>query len=393
MTTDSGTAVDLVVVGGGLVGASLVVALRAAGLRIALVEAAVPPDLPPHWDERCIALNHRSVQIMEMLGLWPQLATDAVPITATHISERGRFGRVQFAAAEAGLDALGYNIPLRHLGRVVWQAAVETGAQVFAPATVRSVDAGAAGVAVQLDKATTVHAQLAAAADGAQSPVRQALGIVAEVHDYRQCAIVSAVRVQRPRSGMAYERFTPDGPIAVLPKSGDGCSLIWTLPTAQADAAMAWSDATFLAAAQQCFGERLGAFTELGRRSAYPLVQTLSTRLSGPRAVLLGNAAHALHPVAAQGFNLGLRDVAALATLLRTTDVDRWGDLPQRYAAQRAADVLRTSQFTDQLVRLFSNRVPGLAQLRHLGLLGLAHAAPVRQAVMRQNTGLSATSA
>jgi 2-octaprenyl-6-methoxyphenol hydroxylase len=390
VTADADAVVDLVVVGGGLVGASLVVALRTAGLRIALIEAAVPPDLPSQWDERCIALNHRSVQIMDMLALWSQLAVEAVPIAATHISERGRFGRVQFTAAEAGLDALGYNIPLRHLGHTVWQSAVAAGAQVFAPATVRSVHADAAGVAVQLDNGTTVRARLAAAADGAQSPVRQALGIVAEVHDYRQCAIVSAVRVQRPRPGMAYERFTPDGPIALLPKPGDACSLIWTLPTALADAAMAQSDAAFLAAAQQCFGERLGAFIELGRRSTYPLVQTLSTRLSGPRAVLLGNAAHALHPVAAQGFNLGLRDVSALAALLRETDVDDWGDLPRRYAVARTADVQRTSQFTDQLVRLFSNRVPGLAQLRHLGLLGLAHAAPVRQAVMRQNTGLSA---
>lgn len=380
--------VDLAIVGGGLVGASLAVALGGKGLRVLLIEAAQPPSSTPQWDERCIALNARSQQIFEQLGVWPALQREVNAITATHISERGRFGMAQFTAAEAGLEALGFNVPLRHIGHTLWQAALTAeGVEILAPAAVVSVSVSEAGVELTLADGHTVHARLLAAADGAQSVVRRELKIPAELHDYRQSAIVTAVRVQRPRAGVAYERFTPDGPIAVLPKPGDACSLIWTLPTVAAERAMTLSDADFLAEAAACFGGRLGQWTALGRRQTYPLMRTVSTRLSAPSTVFVGNAAHALHPVAAQGFNLGLRDVAVLAELLKTHPVERWAGVPEAYVAARADDAERTAGFTHSLVGLFSNRWPGVAGARHLGLLGLNLLPGIKREVMWQNLG------
>lgn len=389
MSDDSpASSVDLAIVGGGLVGASLAVALGGRGLRVLLIEAAQPPASGPQWDERCIALNARSRQIFSDLGLWPALQAEANAITATHISERGRFGIAQFTAAEAGLDALGFNLPLRHIGQTVWHAAtLAEGVTVIAPAAVTAARVSDDGAVLTLADGRVINARLLAAADGAQSAVRRLLNIPAELHDYRQSAIVSAVRVQRPREGVAYERFTPDGPIAVLPKPGDACSLIWTLPTAAAERAMALDHDVFLSEAAACFGGRLGRWTVLGRRNAYPLMRTVSTRLHAPSTVFVGNAAHALHPVAAQGFNLGLRDVAALATLLRDRPVDDWATLPADYAAERAADAERTAGFTHSLVGVFSNRWPGIAGARHLGLLGLGLLPGVKREVMWQNLG------
>ncbi len=379
---------DIVIVGGGPVGASLAVALAAAGRGVTLVEAGGPPAGAPRWDERCIALNAASQATFARLGLWDALAEAATPIIATHISERGRFGMARFTAEQAGLPALGYNLPMRHLMQVLWQRVAALDIAVHAPDTVSAHRVDADGVEVQLASGVSLRAQLLVAADGAQSPLRTEQGVAAVTDDYGQTAIVSAVRVQRPHRGWAYERFTPEGPIALLPKPGDACSLVWTLPDAQAAAMMAADDGAFLAAAQTCFGERLGRFGDLGVRGAWPLSRTLSTALTGARTLFIGNAAQALHPVAAQGFNLGLRDVDTLDTLLRRHPDDPGAaDLLRRYAEARQPDRRRTADFTDQLVRLFSNRVPGLQGARHWGLLALDLLPPLKQAVMWQNLG------
>ncbi|ULQ45586.1 2-octaprenyl-6-methoxyphenyl hydroxylase [Flagellatimonas centrodinii] len=380
---------EIVIVGGGLVGASLALALSGGHRRVTLLEAAAPSPSAPRWDERCIALNAASQQVFAQLGVWPAIAEAATPIVATHISERGRFGMARFTADEAGLPALGYNVPVRHLMQVLWQALTQTAVVLRAPAEVVAHTVEADRVVVQLaDDPAPLNAALMIAADGAQSPLRAAQGVAAQTDDYGQTAMVTAVRVQRPHRGWAYERFTPDGPIALLPKPDDACSLVWTLPTAQAATLMAADDATLLAAAQQCFGERLGRFQVLGARAAWPLARTLSAALTGPRTVFLGNAAQSLHPVAAQGFNLGLRDVAALAAALRAHDGDA-GDaaLLTAYARDRQPDRDRTAGFTDRLVRLFSNRLPGLAATRHWGLLALDLLPPLKQPVMWQNLG------
>lgn len=378
---------DFAIVGGGLVGASLALALR--GRRVALIEAAVPPANAASWDERCIALNAASQRIFETLGVWPLLAPHAQPIRSTHISERGRFGVARFTAEDAGLPALGWNIPVRALTHTLWQQARDqAGVDIFCPAQLQTMERHADHIELRLPSpASRITAQLLIAADGAQSATRTQLGIGAREEDYGQSAIVTAVRLSRPHHACAYERFTPEGPIALLPKAGDTCSLVWTLPNAEADAMLALDDAAFMQAAQTVFGERLGRFTALGARKAWPLSRVLSERLTAPRALLAGNAAQSLHPVAAQGFNLGLRDVAAIADVFASATDPGTDALLEMYAARRAADRRVVSGFTDGLVRLFSNRVPGLAGLRHLGLLALDLTPPLKQAVLWQNLG------
>lgn len=385
---------DIAIIGGGLVGASLAVGLSQSGRRVALLEAAPPPDTAASWDERCIAINHASRGIFAELGVWDELLPVAAPILSTHISEQGRFGVARFTAQEAGLEALGYNLPLRAIGRTLWTRMLALDrTQLYCPARLQDLHIEAESVQLQLADQRCLRARLVVAADGAGSKVRELLGIGVQRRDYEQSAIVTAVRVTRDHQGCAYERFTPDGPIALLPKTREAktCSLIWTTPTPQVRQRLDWSAAEFLAQAQEAFGERLGRFVELGARQAHPLQRVLSEQLRAARVLFIGNAAQTLHPVAAQGFNLGLRDVAALSELLREGGGDPGSnELLSEYEARRTRDRARTADFTDHLVRLFSNRVPGLRGLRHLGLLGLDLAPPLKQAVLRQNLGLGA---
>lgn len=380
---------DVVIVGGGLVGASLVVALSQLPLRIALIEAAAPPQTGPTWDERCIAINDGSHRVFESLGVWPVLLAEASPITSTHISERGRFGVARFSAAEAGLSALGYNIPFRHIGQTLWQAAQKTSARLICPARLQAMEMGADFVRLQLDNGEKLSTRLVVAADGAHSAVRTLLSITAQTQDYKQSAIVTAIRPSRPHAGVAYERFTPGGPIAVLPKPENACSLVWTVPSDQVDTMLAWSDEEFLAQANETFGERLGVFKEIGRRNAYPLTRVMSAQLTAPRVIFAGNAAQSLHPVAAQGFNLGLRDVATVADVLANAADPGSATTLNEYESRRSSDREKVSGFTDRLVRMFSNQVPGLRGLRHLGLLALDLTPPLKDSVMRQNLGHS----
>lgn len=382
---------DVAIVGGGLVGASLAVRLAGTALRVALIEAGTPPASAPNWDERCIALNDASHRILSGLGVWPALAADAEAITATHISEKGRFGSTRFTADEAGLAALGYNVPLRAIGAALSQAMANApDLTVLQPARVTAISESADDVALTVVDGAgerRLRARLVVAADGALSSIRELLGLIAQTRDYHQHAIVSAVRLSRPHHGVAYERFTPDGPMALIPKPDDAASLVWTVPSERVDDMLAWSDDDYLAAAQATFGGRLGHFTALGARRGWPLARVMSDTLVAGRTVFIGNAAQSLHPVAAQGFNLGLRDVANLAE--RIIGVADCGDevLLRDYAATRRSDRERVSGFTDLLVRAFSNRTPGLAQLRHWGLVAADLMPPVREALLRQHLG------
>lgn len=388
--------VDVAIVGGGLVGCSLAVALAQQDRSVALIEAIAPATEAPSWDERCIGLNAASRRILESLGVWDELSPSAEPILSTHISERGRFGSARFSAADAGLDALGHNTPLRAINQVLWSHVHRAAnVQVLAPARLARMDVLAHEVRVHAqgegDVDRVLSARLIVAADGARSAVREQLGLLADTRDYGQSAIVSAVRTQYAHQGVAYERFLPTGPLAVLPKPADAeghaCSLVWTLPTERAVEMCAIEEARFIALAQENFGERLGAFRALGRRRSYPLTRVMSQALRAPRTVFIGNAAQSLHPVAAQGFNLGLRDAATLAELL-VDGVDPGEDvLLAEYESRRINDRARVADFTDQLVRLFSNSLPGLSGLRHLGLLAIDLDTPARDAILNQNLG------
>jgi 2-octaprenyl-6-methoxyphenol hydroxylase len=388
---------DIAIVGGGMVGASLAVALAPLRLRIALVEA-VPPGsaAQPSFDERTTALSNGSRRILETLGVWPDVQSSATPIRKIHVSDQGRFGFARIDAAEQGLAAMGYVVPNRALGAALWsRLRRHANVHVRCPAQVSRVSAGERWVRLEIagsDGAATIDTQLVVAADGAQSAVRSAFGVDTEFRDYEQTAVITTVLPQRFHDGVAYERFTDSGPLALLPLEGGRCTLVLTLRRDTAEAAMAWPDAEFLAEVQRRFGFRLGRFLKVGRRAAYPLSISRATRTSAARCVIVGNAAQGLHPVAGMGFNLGLRDVASLAEVIAEHRHEPSFDagaasLLAEYDAWRAADRGGVIAFTDGLVRLFANPLGLVQRLRNLGLLAFDLLPPAKAALSRLSTG------
>jgi 2-octaprenyl-6-methoxyphenol hydroxylase len=386
---------DVAIVGGGMVGATLGVALAPLNLRVALIEA-IPHNAAaqPSFDERTTALSNGSRRILETIGVWPALNAFATPIAKIHVSDQGRFGFARIDAREQGLAAMGYVIPNRALGSVLWPRLLSAGTKVFCPAEVSSVTANDEVVKIEIAAAgakSAIDAKLIVAADGAQSAVRSAFGVAAEVRDYGQTAVITTVLPQRFHDNVAYERFTPSGPLALLPVEGGRCTLVLTLTTEAAQSALAWSDQEFLAEVQRRFGFRLGRFLKVGRRVAYPLSLTQADRTSAPRCVIIGNAAQGLHPVAGMGFNLGLRDAASLAELI--AESTRSGADPghlkllREYDAWRSADRGGVIAFTDGLVRMFSNPLSVVARLRNFGLLAFDLLPPAKSALSRLSTG------
>jgi 2-octaprenyl-6-methoxyphenol hydroxylase len=388
---------DVAIVGGGMVGATLGVALAPLNLRVAIIEA-IPHNAAaqPSFDERTTALSNGSRRILETLGVWADLSALATPIAKIHVSEQGRFGFARIDAAEQGLSAMGYVVANRDLGNALWsRLSKSVGLQVYCPAEVSQVTAHDESVSVEMVQKgakSTIDAKLIVAADGAQSAVRGAFGVDAEVRDYEQTAIITTVLPQRFHNNVAYERFTQSGPLALLPLDGGRCTLVLTQPKAAAQSVMAWSDQEFLAELQRRFGFRLGRFLKVGRRVPYPLFLTRATRTSSGRCVIIGNAAQGLHPVAGMGFNLGLRDVASLAELVAERvgqhDADPGSlQLLAQYDAWRAADRGSVIAFTDGLIKLFSNPLGSVRRLRSLGLLAFDLLPPAKAALSRLSTG------
>src|SRR5262245_33467199 len=338
--------VDIAIVGGGMVGASFALALRATRLRVLLIES-VPPDsaAQPSFDERTTALGNGSRQVFESLGVWDAMSADAAPIRSIHVSDAGRFGVARLDAKEQGVAAFGYVVPNRTIGRVLWQALRQSPNVTLAvPAQVKA--ATLRDEAVLLEVATDagheqIRASVAVAADGAGSVLRASAGIAAEVEDYDQVAIVVNAATDRPNTGEAFERFTPVGPVAVLPTVGGGYTIVWAVRPVRAKELLALDETTFAAELLAAFGWRAGRWTRIGRRNTYPLTLSRATETVAGRVVLIGNAAQALHPVAGQGFNLGLRDAATLAEMLApaAANADAWADFPEllgKFAAWRA---------------------------------------------------------
>lgn len=392
-------AYDIVIIGGGMVGASLACALRGSGLRLALVEA-VPLQTHDHpgYDERTIALAYGSRRILDTLGVWGAVETAAIaPIEHIHISDRGHFGFTRLHATDAGLPALGYVVPTRALGAALQQTLADAPAvEVFCPATVLDVrfEPDRAVVTVkQGDAERVLEARLAVAADGIFSPVRRSVGIEAERTEYDQTAIITTVVVSRPHANTAYERFTATGPLALLPMAKDRMAVVRSTPRADVDKVLAWSEAEFLADLQDRFGDRLGRFSQLGRRVAYPLALVRVAEPVRERLALIGNAAHGVHPVAGQGFNLGLRDVAALAETL--VQAQRAGDdigsfaVLERYSAWRKRDNRATQGFTDGLIRTFSNDFAPLVLARNLGLVAVDLLPGLKRRFIELTSGLA----
>ena len=387
--------VDVAIVGGGMVGASLAVALAGTQRSLLLLES-VPfgTDAQPSFDERTTALGNASRRIFEGLAVWPAIAAEAAAIRTIHVSEAGRFGCARLEAREQGVEAFGYVAANRRIGAALWQKLAAQGQlHLRVPAHAQEVEIGAGGVRFAVADASgrcePVLARLVVAADGAHSQIRAAAGIAADVEDYEQVAVVANVAADRAHQGCAFERFTREGPLAVLPLFDGRLAVIWACHPAHAAELLALGEADYLARLQRQFGWRAGRFTAASRRGSYPLKLTRAAATTGERTVLIGNAAQALHPVAGQGFNLGLRDAAMLAELLARDSAEDPGaaTLLDTFSAWRARDRAGVVRFTDGLVKLFADRRPGAALLRNLGLLMFDLAPPAKSALARVSLG------
>jgi 2-octaprenyl-6-methoxyphenol hydroxylase len=389
---------DVVIVGGGMVGASFALALRATRLRVLLIEG-VPPESAqqPSFDERTTALGNGSRQIFESLRVWDAMAGESAAIRSIHISDAGRFGVARLEAQEQGVAAFGYVVPNRVIGRVLWQALREAGNVTLAvPAKLAQAQLRDDGVELEVlieGNPERVHAAVAVAADGAGSVLRASAGIAADVEDYEQMAIVVNAATDRPHSGEAFERFTPSGPLAVLPTIGGGYAVIWAVKPERATELLALDESAFAAELLAAFGWRAGRWTRIGRRHTYPLALSRAAETVAGRVVLIGNAAQALHPVAGQGFNLGLRDAATLAEMLagsqKPQDVEEIGELLARFAAWRDEDRRGVTRFTDGLVKLFGSERPGLSTIRNFGLLLFDLSPAAKRALSRVSWGFA----
>jgi len=387
---------DLLIVGGGMVGASLACALGGQPLRVGVIEA-VPfrAESQPSYDDRSIALAYGARKIFEGMGLWDDVAKIVTPIEKIHVSDRGHFGATRMDARSEGYPALGYVIENRDLGQLfATRLAAYSNIELICPATLKNFTIGSdyAEVVIERDgEMKTLTTQLLVGADGGRSIVRQLAGITNSVDDYGQSAMIANVTPGNEHHNIAYERFTDSGPLALLPMSEGRCSLVWTVKRNKADEVMGWDDATFLSHLQQRFGMRLGPFQKTGRRNAYPLSLVRANENIRPRLALVGNAAHVLHPIAGQGFNLGFRDVAALAQVVVDAKEGDIGTLPvlEQYDEWRKHDQACVIHLTDGLVRLFSNQITPLVIGRNSGLLAMDMIPPVKRALMRQTMGLS----
>jgi 2-octaprenyl-6-methoxyphenol hydroxylase len=384
-----------------MVGASLALALRGLGVDVLLVEGVEPGSGgQPSFDDRTTALGNASRRIFDSLGVWGDIAPQAAGIRTIHVSDAGRFGFARLRAEEQGIDAFGYVVANRVIGAALWQrlSALSEGIVLRVPAKPEDIAITADGAKFTLVSDAggreQVEASLLVAADGAHSAVRAAAAIEADVEDYDQIAIVANVAADHPHDGTAYERFTPSGPIAVLPLYDGSYGVIWSCRPQDATKVLSLGDDGYLRELQARFGWRAGRFVRAGRRASYPLKLTRAATTTATRTVLIGNAAQALHPVAGQGFNLGLRDAAMLAEVIANaggahvgkTDVGA-PELLRRFAEWRAADRGGVVRFTDGLVKLFGSSRPGVGILRNLGLLMFDLAPPAKSALARVSAG------
>jgi 2-octaprenyl-6-methoxyphenol hydroxylase len=372
---------DIVVVGAGPVGATLALGLADSGLDVVVLDARQRGELAR--GDRSLALSHGARLILERLGVWSALAATpgaATAIDIIDISQARGFGAATLTAAEQGVPALGYVVSYRALQLSLDAALVERAVAVRHGAGVRAAGGAGAHAVVELDEAgaAPLRARLVAIADGTGAAVN---GIARHRHDYRQVALVAKVFAATPHRGRAYERFTPEGPVALLPEA-DHYSLVWTATPARANELLALDESAFVAALARHCGSRICGFTGVGERKCFPLVLEFAPQPVAARCVALGNAAQTLHPVAGQGFNVGLRDAYELAAHVIDTPREALGDreMLRRYARSRRHDRLAGIAFTHGLVGVFSNDIALARWPRGLALALLDIVAPAKRA-------------
>lgn len=384
---------DVIIVGGGLIGSALAVALGGAGLRVALVDRLDPAtmvDVP--FDGRASAISHASYRALEAIGAWKHLAAGAQPILDIRISEGDSLLFLHYDHRELGDGPLGFMLENRHLRRGLFAAISETAnIELFAPTELSGLDRLGNAAVARLADGGILRGRLVAAADGRASPLREAAGIRVRGWSYAQSGIVCTTVHERPHRGVAHERFLPAGPFAILPLTGNRSSLVWTEPSAVADRLIELDDAAFDDEMRDRFGDFLGHVASVGPRWSYPLALHNADTYRARRLALVGDAAHGMHPIAGQGLNLGFRDVAALAEAV--VDAARLGldiggsDVLSRYETWRRFDSMTLLAVTDGLNRLFSYDVGAVKMARDAGLAAVNRLPPLKRFFVRHAQG------
>jgi len=383
-----------------MIGTSLGLALAPLNLKIAVVEAvARGAAQQPSFDDRSTALSRSSQRMFEAMGLWPEIVAASTPIKSIHVSDKGRFGFSHIDAVQQKVEALGYVVINRVLGQVLQDALTGVdGLDLICPGTITAVETAADQVKVVVEepgKTGSLTCKLVAA-DGANSAVRDMIGISASRVDYEQWAVIGNLLPEKAPENRAFERFTESGPVAMLPVADNRAAFVWMLSPDSAKDMLSLTDAEFIKRLQETFGYRLGRFSKVGKRAAYPLTLTKTNGLIARRSVVVGNAAHGLHPVAAQGFNLGMRDVAALCDCIADARIEQSESFDcgnpailENYADWRRDDQGKVVRFTDGIVRLFGDTRPPVRALRNLGMLAFDMIPGVRKAFARHTMGLA----
>lgn len=401
---ETNSSYDIIIVGGGMVGISLALLLEAQhDWKILLVEAQeignpVDGAYSPSFDARSTALSWSSREIYQSMGLWTLLEPHVSNIAQIHVSDRGHMGLTRIDAQEADVDALGYVVENQRLGAALLAQLQQTQIELLGSTAVTGVKALASGMQLTFVDGQTVHAGLLVIADGAGSSTAEKLGIHSDSTAYNQSGIIANIRLAQPHGDVAYERFTEHGPLALLPLTNfqgrPRSALVWTQPQDQAEALMAADDEIFLARLQKQFGYRLGRFEAVGERVSYPLALTRSSEQVRRHLVVMGNAAHSLHPVAGQGFNLSLRDAATLSKVLAESP-DAIGNLAtlQHYYQKQSADQRNTVLFSDSLPKVFGLSSSLATVGRNSGLLAMDLIPALRGRFARFGMGLAASGA
>ncbi|EJG1697372.1 2-octaprenyl-6-methoxyphenyl hydroxylase [Vibrio parahaemolyticus] len=385
---------DVVIAGGAMAGATLALAiehLSQGALRVAVVEPfKAQSDQHPGFDSRSIALSYGTVNLLRHLELWSAIEPFSTPIEHIHVSDRSHAGMTDITKHDVGVEALGYVVELADVGRVYQELLTHsTAIDLYCPDSAKHITRTQENVTIELASGELLNAKLLVAADGAVSQCCQQIGLELSEHDFDQVAVIANIVTQEPHSGRAFERFTENGPVALLPMSDNRMSLVWCLRPDEAQVVMELSESEFLERLQQDFGWRLGAMKKVGLRASYPLLLRHRKQNISHRFAIVGNAAQTLHPIAGQGFNLGIRDVVSLAEELvkQSEDVGRYQGL-MRFSQRREADRNETIWLTSLLVHVFSNDLLAMRIGRNTALAAMDNLSIFKQPLLRHTLGL-----
>ncbi|MBE4467121.1 2-octaprenyl-6-methoxyphenyl hydroxylase [Vibrio parahaemolyticus] len=385
---------DVVIAGGAMAGATLALAiehLSQGALRVAVVEPfKAQSDQHPGFDSRSIALSYGTVNLLRHLELWSAIEPFSTPIEHIHVSDRSHAGMTDITKHDVGVEALGYVVELADVGRVYQELLTHsTAIDLYCPDSAKHITRTQENVTIELASGELLNAKLLVAADGAVSQCCQQIGLELSEHDFDQVAVIANIVTQEPHQGRAFERFTENGPVALLPMSDNRMSLVWCLRPDEAQIVMELSESEFLERLQQDFGWRLGAMQKVGLRASYPLLLRHRKQNISHRFAIVGNAAQTLHPIAGQGFNLGIRDVVTLAEELvkQGEDVGRYQGLI-RFSQRREADRNETIWLTSSLVHVFSNDLLAMRIGRNTALAAMDNLSIFKQPLLRHALGL-----